>query len=113
MAVALLASLGAFFASSEATMTARSVSRVAVDLQVQVQPGADPAKVLDIVRGFPGTRAALPVEFGSSTGLGATVQGAVVTTGPAVVVGLPDTYQATFPGQLRPLVGSPTGVLLT
>ncbi|HEY4865602.1 MAG TPA: hypothetical protein VIK45_08850 [Candidatus Dormibacteraeota bacterium] len=39
-AVALLGSLGAFFTASEATMTARSIARVSVDWQVEVQPGA-------------------------------------------------------------------------
>ncbi|MDQ6742666.1 MAG: ABC transporter permease, partial [Candidatus Dormibacteraeota bacterium] len=112
-AVALLASLGAFFASSEATMTARSISRVAVDWQVEVQPGAGPRAVLDTVRHHPNTQTALPVSFGSATGFSTTTQGAVQTTAVGVVVGLPDGYAATFPAQIRTLVGSPNGVLLT
>nr|MDQ6921758.1 ABC transporter permease [Candidatus Dormibacteraeota bacterium] len=112
-AVALLASLGAFFASSEATMTARSISRVAVDWQVEVQPGAGPGAVLDTVRHHPNTQTALPVSFGSATGFSTTTQGAVQTTAVGVVVGLPDGYAATFPAQIRTLVGSPNGVLLT
>ena len=112
-AVALLASLGAFFASSEATMTARSISRVAVDWQVEVQPGAGAGAVLDTVRHHPNTQTALPVSFASSTGFSTTTQGAVQTTAAGVVVGLPDGYAAAFPAQVRTLVGSPNGVLLT
>ena len=111
-AVALLGSLGAFFTASEATMTARSIARVSVDWQVEVQPGASSSTVLDTVRGFPQTRAALPVAFASSSGLSASTQGAVQTTGSGAVVGLPDGYSRTFPGQLRPLVGAPEGVLV-
>ena len=111
-AVALLGSLGAFFTASEATMTARSIARVSVDWQVEVQPGASSSTVLDTVRGFPQTRAALPVAFASSSGLSASAQGAVQTTGSGAVVGLPDGYSRTFPGQLRPLVGAPEGVLV-
>ena len=40
VAVALLASLGAFLAHSQATMTDRAIRGVGVDWQVQVQPGA-------------------------------------------------------------------------
>ncbi len=43
IAVALLASLGAFLAHSKATMTDRAVRSVGIDWQVQVQPGADRA----------------------------------------------------------------------
>ena len=34
------------------------------------------------------------------------------TTGPGVVLGLPPGYSATFPGEIRPLVGASGGVLL-
>jgi len=45
VAVALLASLGSFLAHSKATMTDRAVRGVAVDWQVQVTPGTDPATI--------------------------------------------------------------------
>jgi putative ABC transport system permease protein len=112
IAVALLASLGAFLASSQASMTARAVRDVTVDWQVQVQPGADPAAVLDTVRTTPGTQQAVPVGFGRADGLTATTGATTQTTGAAVVLGLPDTYRATFPGELRTLAGAARGVLL-
>ena len=111
-AVALIGSLGAFFTASEASMTALSTARVAVDWQVEVQPGADPKAVLDTVRGFSRTQTALPVDFATTSGLSTTTQGTVQATGAGVVLGLPDGYAHSFPGQLRPLVGSSSGVLV-
>ena len=112
VAVALLASLGAFLVSSRATMTARAVRDVGVDWQVQVQPGADPAAVLDLVRADPGTAHALPVGFERVDGLAADAGGITRTTGAATILGLPDGYRATFPRELRTLVGADEGVLL-
>jgi putative ABC transport system permease protein len=112
VAVALLASLGSFLAASKATMTRRSVADVAVDWQVEAQPGSNPATVLAAVGGFGGVERALPVGFAATTGLQATVAGSTQTTGPGVVLGLPDGYLAAFGDELRPLVGGGSGVLL-
>jgi putative ABC transport system permease protein len=111
VAVALLGSLGAFLAASKATMTRRAASDVAVDWQVRQNGGADPNAVLTAVRSAPGVRTALPVDFGQTSGFsttGATTQ----TTGPGVVLGLPDGYAGAFPKELRPLAGSASGVLI-
>ena len=68
VAVALLASLGAFLAHSKATMTDRAVRGVGVDWQVQVQPGADPAAVTATVAVDPGRgRRCLPVDFATDS----------------------------------------------
>jgi putative ABC transport system permease protein len=112
VAVALLASLGAFLASSQASMTARAVRDVTVDWQVQVQPGADPAAVLTTVRAAAGTAQAVPVGFGQVDGLSATTGQTTQSTGAAVVLGLPDSYRAVFPGELRTLAGADQGVLV-
>jgi putative ABC transport system permease protein len=112
VAVALLASIGSFIAAAEATMTSRSIAGVAVDWQVEVQPGADPAAVLRQTRAHPRIAAALPVGYATSTGLQATAGGSTQTTGPAVVLGIPRGYEATFPGEVRHLVGGSGGVLL-
>jgi putative ABC transport system permease protein len=110
VAVFLLGSLGAFLAASKATMTRRAAAGVAVDWQVRPDPEADPAAVLAAVRSAPGVRAALPVTFGRTSGLsaGTTTQ----TTGPGMVLGLPDGYAAAFPQEIRPLAGASSGVLL-
>ncbi|MGH3629423.1 MAG: FtsX-like permease family protein, partial [Sciscionella sp.] len=112
IAVALLASLGAFLAASKGSMTARAVRGVAVDWQVQVQPGADPAAVLGTVRAAPGIRSAVPVGYAQVAGLTATGGGTTETTGPGVVLGLPPGYRGDFPGEIRTLTGTDNGVLL-
>ncbi|MDQ1460999.1 MAG: putative transport system permease protein, partial [Actinomycetota bacterium] len=110
IAVALLASIGTFLAGSKATMTKRAVQTVAVDWQVEVQPGADPRAVLDAVRSR--ARRALPVGFAQTSGLSATTGGSTQTTGPGVVLGLPDGYRGTFPDTIRDLAGTGGGVLV-
>ncbi|MEU9154133.1 FtsX-like permease family protein [Streptomyces sp. NPDC048417] len=112
LAVALVAALGSFLTASKATMTQRAVRSVAVDWQVQVQPGADPNSVLSLVGRAPGTRAALPVGFAHTNGFTARVQGSTQTTGPGMALGLPDGYRTRFPDAIRTLSGSATGVLL-
>ncbi|MFJ9150934.1 FtsX-like permease family protein [Streptomyces sp. NPDC102270] len=112
LAVALVAALGSFLTASKATMTQRAVRSVAVDWQVEVQPGADPNAVRSLVRAAPGTRAALPVGFARTTGFTATVGGSTQTTGPGLALGLPPDYRSHFPDELRTLSGSGTGVLL-
>ncbi|CAM5581678.1 hypothetical protein STENM36S_08569 [Streptomyces tendae] len=93
-------------------MTERAVRSVAVDWQVEVQPGADPNAVRSLVQATGGTRAALPVGFARTTGFTATVGGSTQTTGPGVALGLPTGYRSHFPDELRTLSGSGTGVLL-
>ncbi|MFJ3715383.1 FtsX-like permease family protein [Streptomyces sp. NPDC090057] len=112
LAVALIAALGSFLTASKATMTHRAVRSVAVDWQVEVQPGADPNAVRSLVQAAGGTRAALPVGFARTTGFTATVGGSTQTTGPGVALGLPAGYRSHFPDELRTLSGSGTGVLL-
>jgi putative ABC transport system permease protein len=112
VAVALVASIGAFLNSSQATMTARTAANVPVDWQVQAQAGTDPNAVLNAVRAHDGVSLALPVGFATTTGLSATTSGSAQTTGSGVVLGLPDGYAAAFPGEIRPLTGAGSGILL-
>ncbi|MGW2823874.1 FtsX-like permease family protein [Streptomyces sp. NPDC001443] len=112
LAVALIAALGSFLTASKATMTQRALRSVAVDWQVQVQPGADPNTILSLVRGTPGTQNALPVGYAHTTGFSAQAHGSTQTTGPGIALGLPDGYRSRFPDAIRTLAGSPTGVLL-
>ncbi|MCM2416726.1 FtsX-like permease family protein [Streptomyces sp. RKAG293] len=112
LAVALISALGSFLTASKSTMTARAVHSVAVDWQVEVQPGADPATALGTVRAAAGVRTALPVGFARSTGFQATVAGSVQSTGSGVLLGLPEGYRAAFPREIRQLTGAADGVLL-
>ncbi|CAM5726461.1 hypothetical protein SALBM311S_03774 [Streptomyces alboniger] len=101
LAVALVASLGSFLTASKATMTQRALRSVAVDWQVQVQPGADPNTVLSLVHRSPGTRTALPVGYAHTSAFTARVQGSTQTTGPGMALGLPDGYRTRFPDAVR------------
>ncbi|MEW2117742.1 FtsX-like permease family protein [Streptomyces sp. NPDC005474] len=112
LAVALVTSLGSFLTASKATMTQRAVRSVAVDWQVEVQAGADPRAMLSLARKAPGIHNAVPVGFAHSSAFTARVQGSTQTTGPGMVLGLPDGYQKLFPGEIRPLTGAAGGVLL-
>ncbi|MEA2280089.1 MAG: putative transport system permease protein [Solirubrobacteraceae bacterium] len=110
--VALLASIGAFLSTTTGRMTSRAAARVPVDWQVEVQPSGASARVLDQVRHFGGVQRALPVGFADTTGLSATSGGSSQRTGPGKLLGLPAGYAAAFPGEIRVLSGSGTGVLL-
>jgi putative ABC transport system permease protein len=112
VAVALLASIGAFLSATEHKMTQRAIARVAVDWQVETQPGANAASVAHTVQHFPGVRAALPVGFADASGFSANAGGSTQTTGPGKVLGLPPGYAQAFPGELRTLAGRGDGVLL-
>ncbi|HMJ37789.1 MAG TPA: ABC transporter permease [Baekduia sp.] len=110
--VALLAAIGTFLSSTTSQMTQRAIGQVPVDWQVEAQSGANPAGVLAKVRHQTGVQRALPVSFAPTTGLQATSGGSTQQTGPGRVLGLPDGYAQAFPGQIRVLSGSGTGVLL-
>ncbi len=110
--VALIAAIGTFLSSTNAKMTQRAIARVAVDWQIEAQPGGDPAAVLARVSAFPGIRRVAAVQFAGSPGLTATTQGSTQTTGAAQVLGLPPGYDAAFPGELRLLAGTLNGVLV-
>src|SRR5450755_150332 len=83
--VALIASIGTFLSATNSKMTQRAIARVAIDWQVQVQPGADPAQVLGQIRAFSGVKQ---------------------------VLGFAPGYASAFPGELRLLSGSLSGVLV-
>ncbi|MFN8175264.1 MAG: ABC transporter permease [Solirubrobacteraceae bacterium] len=112
VAVALLASIGAFLSATSSKMTRRAIGRVPVDWQVEARNGASEAQLLAQVRRQPGVTRALGVRFAGTTGLRAVTGGSVQSTGPGRVIGLPDGYARTFPGQLRTLAGNGSGVLL-
>src|SRR3954447_565016 len=112
VAVALIASIGSFLSATTAKMTNRAIARVPVDWQVESQHGADPRALLAHVARFPGLRRALPVSFANTSGLQARTGGSVQRTGPGKVLGLPAGYAHAFPGELGPLAGRGSGVLL-
>ena len=110
--VALIASVGTFLSATTSKMTQRATARIPVDWQVEAQPGTGPMKILAAVRSQPGVQRALPVEFAQTSRLSAQTGGSVQTTGAGRVLGLPTGYAQAFPGEIRVLSGSGTGVLL-
>jgi putative ABC transport system permease protein len=112
VAVALLGSLGAFFAASKAHMTRQAAVGVIVDWQVQLAPGSDLASAAHTIATAPGVVKSLPVGYAPATGFTAATAGTVQTTGPGQVIGLPPGYASAFPGEIRFLLGAHSGVLL-
>jgi len=112
LAVLLLASLGAFFAASKARMTQEASAGVPVDWQVQLAGGTDPNTALKTVSSAPGVVSARPVGYADASEFRARTGRAVQTTGSGAVLGLPSDYAATFPGEIRFLVGARSGVLI-
>ncbi|ORC22387.1 FtsX-like permease family protein [Rhodococcus qingshengii] len=110
--VAALAGIGIFLAAAQSSMTDRAARSVVVDWQVQVEPTASPGGVLDLVRATDGVRTAVPVGFAHSSGFVSSAADTAATTGPGIVLGLPDGYSTNFPGALRTLTGTDSGVLL-
>jgi putative ABC transport system permease protein len=112
VAVALIATLGSFLSSSAATMTERAVRSVAVDWQIQLAPGADTTAITHLVQSSAGVQTIAQVGFAHTTGLTSSTPTSSHTTGPGIVLGLPADYRSQFPGQIRTLTGTATGVLL-
>jgi putative ABC transport system permease protein len=112
LAVGLLASLGSFVAVAKSDMTRHAGAGVLVDWQVEAQPGTDAAAVLDALKADPSVQAATPVAYAATTGLQTTSGGTTQSTGPGVLVGMPADYGQRFPGVVRPLAGSASGVVL-
>ncbi|MDX6562144.1 MAG: putative transport system permease protein [Gaiellales bacterium] len=112
VAVALIASIGAFLAGSTAAMTDRALARVPLDWQVQADKAASLPQLLRQVRAFPGVRTAQPVLYARTTGYRATANGATSTASAGLVLGVPNGYRATFPRELRQFVGARSGVLI-
>ena len=112
IAVALLASLGAFLAQAKSSMTARAGRSVAVDWQVQVSASADPAAVATVVTGSQSVTSTELVGFAKVPGMAAADTAGAVTVANGVVLGISDTYRTAFPGEIRVLTGTSTGVLV-
>ena len=112
LTVAFLAALGSFVGQTGSRLTERAAARVPVDWQVQLTSGGDAAtatKALSTVPGLLGYRA---VDYAKVPGLQATTASGTRTTGAAYIVALPADYAPFAPSELRPLLGSGSGVML-
>jgi len=109
-ATALIGVIGVFGVSSARTMTARALTAVPVDWQVALVAGADATALTGKLAAS--VRAARTVGYADATAFSAVTGGTTQTTGAGQVVGLSADYAATFPGQIRLLLGRAEGVLL-
>ena len=105
VAVALLATLAGFFATTEATMTRQVIADVAIDWQVQLTSGVNPQAAIDELTKAPGTTSLAEVGYADTPGFEATTDGTTQTTGAGKVLGIPADYRMLFPAEIRDLVG--------
>lgn len=112
VAVALLALLGLFVANSAATMTARAVSAVAPDWQVQLQGTTDAGSAIAAIGETASGATARIVDYADIKSLTANTGGTTQTTGTGKAVGLEVGYREPFSRQFRLLAGSFDGPLL-
>ena len=110
--VSLLASIGSFIVYNNATMTARAISDVPVDWQIQMTPGADAGAVVSALGDATPYKSLETVAFADTSGFETKSADTIQTTGPGKALGISDSYFKTFPAQMRPLLGASTGVLV-
>ena len=113
LTVAFLALLLSFIASGNANMTRRAAASVPVDWQVLLGQHTTPAQAEQAVRAATSVKTLLPVHYADVPSFSARTGGTVQTTGAGKVLGLPPGYRAAFPAEIRALIGSPDGVIIS
>ncbi|MBN9218349.1 MAG: ABC transporter permease [Mesorhizobium sp.] len=112
LAVMLLAVVGLFLVNAGNSMTARAISAVPIDWQVQVIAGADPDLVGKALSDAAGVKTVHRVRYADVAGFEAQTGGTTQTTGPGQVIALDSGYLKDFPAEVRPLAGNVDGVLI-
>mgnify|MGYP001029462700 CR=1 FL=1 len=112
LTVALLATLTLFLLGAGASMTARAISAVSIDWQVQLIPGADPDAVAKVLEATADVRATHRVRYADIAGLEARTGDTTQTTGPGQAIAFDDGYSKDFPAEIRSLSGSVDGALV-
>lgn len=112
-ATALIGVIGVFGISSSRTMTQRALTAVPVDWQVAIASGSDEKDLTAKLSEIASIRAARTTGYADATGFSANTNGTTQTTGAAQILGISTDYAATFPGQIRLLLGRADGTLLT
>ncbi len=113
LAVMLMAVLGLFVANSASTMTARAISAVAPDWQIQLTGTADESTTLEALPTTVKNPKFAIVDTADIKTLSAATDGTMQTTGAGKAVGIDSAeYFSLFPRQTRLLAGSFDGPLL-
>ena len=103
--ITLLSSLGIFLSTSSQTMTARAVSTVPIDWQVQLARGADEGVVMEALSRTSSFELMERVGYAKVAGFRAATGGTVQTTGPGFALGISPRYRSSFPQVIRQLTG--------
>ena len=106
LAVAFAATLAIFVISASYTMTARAISNVPVDWQVELGPRIDQTAVQTALNQAGAAKLIRPVEYARVDGFAATTGDTQQVTGPGQAIGIPPDYLTAFPNQvtlLRPI----------
>lgn len=112
IAVSLMALLGLFVSHSASTMTARAISMVSPDWQVQLTGTTETSSAVAAVNDTAQQAVIEQVDYADVKALSSTTGGSVQTTGSAKVIGISAAYHDRFPRQFRLLAGSFDGPLL-
>jgi putative ABC transport system permease protein len=112
LAVALLATMALFLANASTSMTARAISAVPIDWQVEVISGANPETISTALREAAPVKAVHQVRYADIAGLEAQTAGTTQTTGPGQVIAFDSLYAKDFPAEIRQLSGKTDGVLI-
>ena len=112
LAVAILASLGTFLATTSLSMTKRAIGMLPVDWQVQLTAATTSTTTIDEISRAIGYEAVRSVTYADVAGLETMTGGTTQTTGSGQVLGLEPGYTHAFPGQIRLLAGAGDGVAL-
>ncbi len=112
LAVSLLAVLGLFVTQSASTMTARAISAIAPDWQVQLVGTVDPEEARAAVADTVPVSSLQQVDYADVKSFTARTGGTVQATGGGKVVGIEGDYAKAFPNQIRLLAGSLDGVVI-
>ncbi|MCW2749549.1 MAG: hypothetical protein JWR83_659 [Aeromicrobium sp.] len=112
IAIAFVASLGSFVTQSRNALTVRAAASVPVDWQVQVTPQGTVKQVAARVAKVAGVTSVQTLSFAHVKALTSNSASGARQTGSAYVVGISPHYASTFPGEIRHLLGSRSGILL-
>jgi len=112
LAVAFAATLAIFVISASHTMTARAISNVPVDWQIELAPGVDRTPVETALDQAGVAKSVRSVEYAKVDGFSATTGDTQQVTGPGQAIGIAPDYLTAFPNQVTLLSGSPDGPVL-
>ncbi len=112
LTVALFAVVGLFLVNAGNSMTARAISAVPIDWQVQLISGSDTAPIRKALDDAARVKAVHQVHYADVAGFEAQAGGTTQTTGPGQAIAFEDGYLNDFPMEVRQLSGGMDGVLV-